>query len=416
MRRLANKQNETTINVLARNNDIIKSIFHFKKSISFLVIALAIQKTRKTHYSDTRVFVTRDEIKKLAVGNDKKIGINILVNQVREDIEKNNLFNLYDKERGLKDIRKALIDETAFTDDIFESLYIDFNKSLFKKFKTIKDYSSQTLEQLKLCKNDDAVIVLYTLTQPYAKFKEKITFTLEEIRLYLKISTEKYKEPSQLTAYLKKICKKITINNDITLDFDIIKKGRITVGYIFKPKLKKQAKIDNEEDAAKVNIEGEHIFDKITQQLNNWKVSKKQINTWLRVYQLNQLAYAINLTKNRKKVDNSKSNPGGYLYTLIGDGNAKEKQAFDKEYVNYLTTDIIKLSSIQSRELVTLMPKTYVSFVLDFWEKNKEVKDVVVLQKNFNDAIVKFKQSASAFKDNHKKNHATAREILKEMV
>jgi hypothetical protein len=415
-KKLQVKNNETTINALARSNEIIKSIFHFKKPITFLVVSLAIQKVRKISYSDSRVYITRDEVKNLTVGNDKKIGINIILDQIRYDIEKNSFFNLYSKKDGLKNVRTSLIDQTAFTDDIFESLYIDFKKSLFKKFKTSDDYSIQTIEQLKLCNNNDAIIILYTITQPYAKFSQKITFSITEIRTYLKIEKSKYLEPSQLTRYIKQLCERITKNNDIILEFDIVKKGRVTVGYTFKPKFKKQTKTRDIEEAIIVNNKDESFFDIVTQQLRSWKVSQKQINTWLRVYQLNQLAYAINLTKNRKKVGNSKSNPGGYLYTLIGDGSAKEKQAFDKEYVNYLTTDIIKLSSIQSRELVTLMPKTYVSFVLDFWEKNKEVKDVVVLQKNFNDAIVKFKQSASAFKDNHKKNHATAREILKEMV
>ena len=40
------KKRERAIDALARNNNIIKSLFHYDKQISFLIITLAIQKIK----------------------------------------------------------------------------------------------------------------------------------------------------------------------------------------------------------------------------------------------------------------------------------------------------------------------------------------------------------------------------------
>ncbi len=71
---------ERTIDALARNNNIIKSLFHYYKQITFLIISLAIQKIKAGAHQGGLVVITRPEIQSLMQGNDAKIGINKLIN------------------------------------------------------------------------------------------------------------------------------------------------------------------------------------------------------------------------------------------------------------------------------------------------------------------------------------------------
>jgi hypothetical protein len=81
----------------------------------------------------------------LAVGQDRKNGINNLIKSIRKDLELNNFFNLYEPNSGLKDIRQSLIHRTALTKDLFEDLTITFNSDLFDTFQAEKNYTIQSL-------------------------------------------------------------------------------------------------------------------------------------------------------------------------------------------------------------------------------------------------------------------------------
>jgi hypothetical protein len=54
------------LDALARDNNIIKSLFPYKKHISFLVVSLAIQKIKINAHKNGLVVVTKNEIQSLA--------------------------------------------------------------------------------------------------------------------------------------------------------------------------------------------------------------------------------------------------------------------------------------------------------------------------------------------------------------
>ncbi len=66
---------ERAIDSLARHNHIIKSLFHFEKPITSLVINLGIQKVRNLESKKGSVIISRNEIKSLATGKDSVLGI-----------------------------------------------------------------------------------------------------------------------------------------------------------------------------------------------------------------------------------------------------------------------------------------------------------------------------------------------------
>ncbi|VVH60569.1 hypothetical protein BAZOLSSOX_2477, partial [uncultured Gammaproteobacteria bacterium] len=70
------KKRERAIDALARNNNIIKSLFHYDKPISFLIITLAIQKIKVGAHKEGLVVISRLEINSLSTGKDKILGIN----------------------------------------------------------------------------------------------------------------------------------------------------------------------------------------------------------------------------------------------------------------------------------------------------------------------------------------------------
>ena len=125
------KKRERAIDALARNNNIIKSLFHYDKPISFLIITLAIQKIKVGAHKEGLVVISRLEINSLLNGKDKKIGINKLMQLIRSDLELHNFFNLYSPNSGLEDIRQGLIQKTAFTKDLFQDLIIHFDINMF---------------------------------------------------------------------------------------------------------------------------------------------------------------------------------------------------------------------------------------------------------------------------------------------
>jgi hypothetical protein len=130
------KNRERTIDALARNNNIIKSLFHYDKQITFLIISLAIQKIKIDAHKSGLVVITRPEIQYLADGRDAKNGINKLIQLIRSDLEFHNFFNLYSPNSGLKDIRQGLIQKTALTEDLFNDLVIHLYRTRKDKFYT----------------------------------------------------------------------------------------------------------------------------------------------------------------------------------------------------------------------------------------------------------------------------------------
>jgi hypothetical protein len=94
------------------------------------------------------VIITKLEIQDLKTGNDAKVGINKLIELIRKDLEIHNFFNLYSPNSGLKDIRQGLIQKTALTKDLFNDLVIHFDENMFKVFKSEKNYTIQSLNQL----------------------------------------------------------------------------------------------------------------------------------------------------------------------------------------------------------------------------------------------------------------------------
>lgn len=311
---LALNNRERTIDALARNQNIIRSLFHYKKPITFLIISLSIQKIKINAHKGGLVVISKEEVVSLATGNDLKIGINNLINLVRKDIESNNFFNFYSPSSGLKDIRKGLVRETAITKDMFEDLSIDFDESLFDEFKTKNNYTIQSLNQLRAC-DGNQITMIYTLTQPYAKSKKPLRINIIDLRFYLRISDDAYTAPKSLTMRVKNICVQITKKTDINLTVISIKSSNKTVGYQFQSEFKKPKnsikKISEVKEKPKLSIR---------QQLTNWGVSVKQIDLWTANLNTKTINDAIEQTLNRPMTKNTKTNPGGYIYRILGDG------------------------------------------------------------------------------------------------
>ena len=304
----------TVIDALARSNNIIKSIFHFDKPITYLIVQYAIQKSRKS----TKVILSKEEVKHLAQGKDLKIGIDKLIKEIKQDIEKNNFFNYYRPNTGLKNTRTVLVEEHADTNDKSEDLYISFRKALFEEFKTQNNYTIQSVKQLQACKEQQK-ITLYTLTQPYAKNQKSTTFKVANLKDYLRIDQDKYKQNKLFTLQIKRLCEQITKLTDIKLEFKIIKQGRSAIGYEFFPTFKEK-KVSNKNQHLSVLSDAIEIKTSIRQQLVNWGVGKLQIDNWLSTHDNLTLEKAINDTHNRATPKEGKnSNPGGYIHKILGD-------------------------------------------------------------------------------------------------
>jgi hypothetical protein len=313
---------ERTIDALARDNNIIKSLFPYKKHISFLVVSLAIQKIKINAHKNGLVVVTKNEIQSLAVGQDRKNGINNLIKSIRKDLELNNFFNLYEPNSGLKDIRQSLIHRTALTKDLFEDLTITFNSDLFDTFQAKKNYTIQSLEQLRNC-NENQATAIYVLTQPYAKPNSpNLKLSITNIRRYLRISDDAYMVPRSLTMRVKKICQMVSDRTDINLGVEPIKKNGetgVAIGYSFRSEFK--------DKQSKKIIDAQIIKEKpisMRQQLSDWGVGKKQIDTWIANLDTKTINDAIKQTLSRSKHKGNRSNSGGYIYSILGDGKSLE--------------------------------------------------------------------------------------------
>ncbi|CAC9560446.1 hypothetical protein [uncultured Gammaproteobacteria bacterium] len=320
------KKRERAIDALARNNNIIKSLFHYDKQISFLIITLAIQKIKVGAHKKGLVVISRLEINSLLNGKDKKIGINKLMQLIRSDLELHNFFNLYSPNSGLEDIRQGLIQKTAFTKDLFQDLIIHFDINMFDVFKSEKNYTIQSLNQLRVC-NENQTTIIYSLTQPYAKAQSPdLKLSILELRQYLRIDDNAYTLPKTLTMRIKKICLQVTKKTDINLQVIPLKKNGYTgatVGYQFHSEFK------NIEPKKTVNITEKPKLN-IRQQLTNWGVSKKQIDSWLANIDKIKINNAIDQTLNRP--DFKKTNAGGYIYTILGDGKQPQLQTQIKKH------------------------------------------------------------------------------------
>ena len=320
------KKRERAIDALARNNNIIKSLFHYDKQISFLIITLAIQKIKVGAHKKGLVVISRLEINSLSTGKDKILGINKLMQLIRSDLELHNFFNLYSPNSGLKDIRQGLIQKTAFTKDLFQDLIIHFDINMFDVFKSEKNYTIQSLNQLRVC-NENQTTIIYSLTQPYAKAQSPdLKLSILELRQYLRINDNAYTLPKTLTMRIKKICLQVTKKTDINLQVIPLKKNGYTgatVGYQFHSEFK------NIEPKKTVNITEKPRLN-IRQQLTNWGVSKKQIDSWLANIDKIKINNAIDQTLNRP--DFKKTNAGGYIYTILGDGKQPQLQTQIKKH------------------------------------------------------------------------------------
>jgi hypothetical protein len=320
------KKRERAIDALARNNNIIKSLFHYDKPISFLIITLAIQKIKVGAHKEGLVVISRLEINSLSTGKDKILGINKLMQLIRSDLESHNFFNLYSPNSGLEDIRQGLIQKTAFTKDLFQDLIIHFDINMFDVFKSEKNYTIQSLNQLRVC-NENQTTIIYSLTQPYAKAQSPdLKLSILELRQYLRIDDNAYTLPKTLTMRIKKICLQVTKKTDINLQVIPLKKNGYTgatVGYQFHSEFK------NIEPKKTVNITEKPKLN-IRQQLTNWGVSKKQIDSWLANIDKIKINNAIDQTLNRP--DFKKTNAGGYIYTILGDGKQPQLQTQIKKH------------------------------------------------------------------------------------
>ena len=320
------KKRERAIDALARNNNIIKSLFHYDKQISFLIITLAIQKIKVGAHKKGLVVISRLEINSLSTGKDKILGINKLMQLIRSDLELHNFFNLYSPNSGLEDIRQGLIQKTAFTKDLFQDLIIHFDINMFDVFKSEKNYTIQSLNQLRVC-NENQTTIIYSLTQPYAKAQSPdLKLSILELRQYLRIDDNAYTLPKTLTMRIKKICLQVTKKTDINLQVIPLKKNGYTgatVGYQFHSEFK------NIEPKKTVNITEKPKLN-IRQQLTNWGVSKKQIDSWLANIDKIKINNAIDQTLNRP--DFKKTNAGGYIYTILGDGKQPQLQTQIKKH------------------------------------------------------------------------------------
>ncbi len=272
------------------------------------------------------VVISRLEINSLLNGKDKKIGINKLMQLIRSDLELHNFFNLYSPNSGLEDIRQGLIQKTAFTKDLFQDLIIHFDINMFDVFKSEKNYTIQSLNQLRVC-NENQTTIIYSLTQPYAKAQSPdLKLSILELRQYLRINDNAYTLPKTLTMRIKKICLQVTKKTDINLQVIPLKKNGYTgatVGYQFHSEFK------NIEPKKTVNITEKPKLN-IRQQLTNWGVSKKQIDSWLANIDKIKINNAIDQTLNRP--DFKKTNAGGYIYTILGDGKQPQLQTQIKKH------------------------------------------------------------------------------------
>ena len=338
---LAPSNRERTIDALARNNNIIKSLFHYDKQITFLIVSLAFQKIKSDAHKDGLVVITRPEINSLASGKNSIIGINKLIALIRADLELHNFFNLYSPNSGLTDIRQSLVKKTAITKDSFNDLIIQFDESLFMTIKGKSNYTTQSLNQLKAC-NENQTTILYTLTQPYSEATSPdLKLNILQLRLYLRIADDAYVMPKTLTMRVKKICEQVTKKTDITLSVITIKKNGdtgVTIGYSFHSKLKKQPsniqKIETQEAAET------HKSISIRQQLINWGVGKDQIERWLKNINKKTLNNAIKLTLERKVNPNKNVNAGGFIYAILGDG--RQSQLATAQIKNAEVVDCLK--------------------------------------------------------------------------
>ncbi|CAC9515550.1 hypothetical protein [uncultured Gammaproteobacteria bacterium] len=272
------------------------------------------------------VVISRLEINSLSTGKDKILGINKLMQLIRSDLELHNFFNLYSPNSGLEDIRQGLIQKTAFTKDLFQDLIIHFDINMFDVFKSEKNYTIQSLNQLRVC-NENQTTIIYSLTQPYAKAQSPdLKLSILELRQYLRINDNAYTLPKTLTMRIKKICLQVTKKTDINLQVIPLKKNGYTgatVGYQFHSEFK------NIEPKKTVNITEKPKLN-IRQQLTNWGVSKKQIDSWLANIDKIKINNAIDQTLNRP--DFKKTNAGGYIYTILGDGKQPQLQTQIKKH------------------------------------------------------------------------------------
>ncbi len=351
---------ERTIDALARNNNIIKSLFHYDKPITFLITSLAIQKIKVGAHQGGLVAITRPEIKSLIRGGDVKIGINKLIKSIRLDLETHNFFNLYSPNSGLQDIRQGLIQRTALTKDLFKDLIIHFDENMFDVFKSTENYTIQYLDQLRNCKENQTTII-YTLTQPYAKpTSPDFKISILELRAYLRIADDAYTAPKTLTMRVKKICAKVTKKTNINLSVTSIKKNGTTgatIGYSFHSDFKDQ---NQKQITSTKTIKTKPIH--IRQQLTNWGVSKDQINIWINNLTPKKINDAIEQT-----IEKSKNNPGGYIYQILGDGKRIESATQikkNKEVVGCLkkfglsTADIAKAQKKTKKHKIILLAVT----------------------------------------------------------
>ncbi|WP_218973786.1 hypothetical protein, partial [bacterium endosymbiont of Bathymodiolus sp. 5 South] len=112
---------------------------------------------------------------------------------------------------------------------------------------------------------------------------------------------------------VKKICQKITNTTDINLTVIPIKKNGttgVTIGYQFRSEFKNQKTITKIEDVKIIDSKPRSN----RQQLSNWGVSKKQIDTWIANLDTKTINDAINQTLSRSKHKGNRSNSGGYIY------------------------------------------------------------------------------------------------------
>ncbi len=307
---------ERAIDSLARHNHIIKSLFHFEKPITFLIISLGVQKVRGLESKKGSVIIERREIKSLATGKDAKLGINKLIKNIVKDIEDHNHFNFYHPNSRLKNIRQVLTRRTAITDDIFEDLLIKFDEDLFETFNTKTNYTIQSLEELRKCGVKQR-IKLYEITQPYAKSGALYKLNIPDIKLYLEIGDDAYPNPRSLTLRIKRLCEQITKITDINLTVTPIKISGKTTEYQFHSEFKKQKNSTPKIESTKA------IYSKptsIRQQLTIWGVGKKQIDTWLANLSKKTINDAIKQTLNRPERRSKTSNAGGYIYSILGNG------------------------------------------------------------------------------------------------
>ncbi|WP_201339227.1 RepB family plasmid replication initiator protein [Isorropodon fossajaponicum symbiont] len=231
------------------------------------------------------MIISRSEIKSLATGKDSVLGINKLIKNLIKDIEDHNNFDFYHPNSGLKNTRQVLTRRTAITDDMFEDLLIKFDEDLFETFTTKKNYSIQSIEQLRKCGTNQRTR-LYELTQPYAQPYEKLDkesntcykLSVQDMKNNLWIDKDSYSTPKSLTLRIKRLCEQISKITDINLTVTPIKISGKTTEYQFHSEFKKQKNSTKKIESTKT-IDSKPTS--IRQQLTIWGVGKKQIDTWL---------------------------------------------------------------------------------------------------------------------------------------